>query len=330
MVYKVFITILTATVLLNVVCIASPGPSGKVSRQEYIDHFAQLAIQEMNEFSIPASIILAQACLESSDGNSTLAKISNNHFGIKCKTSWTGQSVYYDDDTKNECFRKYESPVESFRDHSRFLIESSRYQFLFGYEITDYKRWAYGLKKAGYATDPQYPDRLIKIIEDFQLNELDRYFKRGINFAGIKRHGFTLGSSSVRKSGKGVGEISIDPYLARNVEERNGSKAFFAKSGDTYEQIAEEFSLKEWEIFKYNDCEKGSKPEANSIVYLRGKRGRAPRGNEYHIAKDGESLWSIAQWYGVRVNALYRINRMKKGQEPQVGQRISLRKRVKR
>ena len=330
MVYKIFISILIITVLRNVECIASPDKNGKVSRQEYIDHFAPLAMQEMNEFSIPASIILAQACLESADGNSTLAKMSNNHFGIKCKSGWTGQTIYYDDDEKNECFRKYKSPDESFRDHSRFLNESGRYQFLFSFNITDYKKWAYGLKKAGYATDPQYPDRLIKIIEDFQLNELDRYFKRGTNYASIKRKGFNAGSSPRIKSGKGSGGFTIDPYLSRNVEERNGSKAFFAKPGDTYEQIAEEFSLKEWEIFKYNDCVKGSRPEANSIVYVHGKRGRAPRGNDYHLAKDGESLWSIAQWYGIRLNALYRINRMKKGEEPQSGQRISLRKRVKR
>jgi LysM repeat protein len=330
MLHKIFISILTITVLLIHESKASPELNKKLSRQDYIEHFANLAIQEMNEFSIPASIILAQACLESSDGNSTLAKMSNNHFGIKCKSSWTGETVFYDDDQKNECFRKYKSPDESFRDHSRFLNESARYQFLFDFDITDYRKWAYGLKKAGYATDPQYPDRLIKIIEDFHLNELDRYFKRGINFAGIKRRGFTLGSSSVRKSGKGVGEITIDPYVTRNVQERNGSKAFIANEGDTYEQIAGEFSMKEWEIFKYNDVEKGSRPETNSIVYIKSKRGKAPRGNDYHVAKEGESLWSIAQWYGVRLNALYRINRMKKGDEPLSGQRISLRKRIKR
>lgn len=329
MVYKFFLTILTITLFLNVNSVASEE-SKKLSRQEYIDHFAQLAIEEMNEYSIPASIILAQACLESSDGNSTLSRMSNNHFGIKCKSNWTGQTIFQDDDEKNECFRKYNSPVESFRDHSRFLNESTRYQFLFGYEITDYKRWAYGLKKAGYATDPKYPDRLIKIIEDYQLNALDQYFKRGINYADIKRKGFNPGSSAKPKSGKGTDQFTINPYLTRNVQERNGSKAFSAKAGDTYEQIAEEFSMKEWEIFKYNDCVKGSRPEANSIVYVRGKRGKAPRGNEYHIAEGGESLWSVAQWYGIRLNALYRINRMKKGEEPKAGQRISLRKRIKR
>lgn len=309
MVYNFFVCILTTFVLLIAECNASPDSFRKLSRQEYIEHYAQLAIEEMNKYGIPASITLAQACLESADGNSPLARISNNHFGIKCKAGWTGQTVYKDDDYRNECFRKYKSPIESFRDHSRFLNESTRYQFLFEYDIMDYKKWAHGLKKAGYATDPNYPDRLIKIIEDFQLNELDRYYKQGINYAGIKRSGLSKAT--------------------RNIYERNGSRAFYAKAGDTYEQIAQEFALKEWQIFKYNDCVKGSRPEENSIVYVHNKRGKAPRGNEYHIVREGESLWSIAQWYGVRLNAIYRLNNMKKNEKPQAGQRISLRKKVR-
>jgi hypothetical protein len=309
MTHRIFAISLIINVLLIEVCIASPDSFKKLSRQQYIDQFAQIAIEEMNEYGIPASITLAQACLESADGNSPLAKMSNNHFGIKCKTGWTGQTVYYDDDESNECFRKYKSPIESFRDHSKFLNESSRYQFLFNYDIVDYRKWAHGLKKAGYATDPSYPDRLIKIIEDFQLYELDLYFKRGVNYAEIKRRGYN--------------------NAARTVYERNGSRAFYAKAGDTYEQIAQEFGLKEWEIFKYNDCEKGSRPDENSIVYISGKRRKAPRGNEYHIVREGESIWSIAQWYGIKLNSLYRINKMKNGEVPNVGQRISLRKKVR-
>lgn len=329
MVYNKLISVLTIAVLL-ITSNAFADSNKKFTRQEYIDQFAQLAIQEMNEYSIPASITMAQACLESSDGNSTLARISNNHFGIKCKSSWTGQTALKDDDEKNECFRKYNSPIESYRDHSIFLNESARYRFLFDYEITDYRKWAHGLKKAGYATDPQYPDRLIKIIEDFQLNELDRYFKNGTKYASTKRRGILPGASSGKKGGKGINGFQINPYSTRNIEIRNGSKAFYTKSGDTYEQIAAEFSMKEWEIFNYNDCEKGSEPETNSIVYIQSKRGKAPRGNDFHLVKNGESLRSIAQWYGVRLNALYRLNKMRKGDEPQPGQRVSLRKRVKR
>lgn len=306
---------------------ASPQKS---TRQEYIDVFAQLAIQEMNEYHIPASITMAQACLESGDGNSILAQQANNHFGIKCNSSWSGPSILKDDDNRNECFRKYKTAIESFRDHSKFLTGSMRYQFLFDYNIVDYRKWAYGLKKAGYATDPQYPERLIKIIEEFQLHKLDQYYNSTTRYVSPERLGTGSKTMAGRKGNTGIGDFSINPYTTRKVEKRNNSKAFFAKEGDTYEQIAAEFSLKEWEIYKYNDVEKGAIPEAGSIVFIQGKRGSAPRGNEYHILKQGESLWSVAQWYGVRLNALYRKNRMNQGEVPKPGQQISLRKKVRR
>lgn len=282
------------------------------ARQEYINRYTKLAIKEMNEFSIPASIILAQACLESGDGKSQLSRNSNNHFGIKCKSNWTGDRVYHDDDEKDECFRKYDNPTESFRDHSKFLIESSRYKFLFDYNIRDYKQWAYGLKKAGYATNPRYPEMLIKIIEDYNLSELDKYYRNN----GV-RHGWFL-----------FGSRNNTIYTDRTVEKRNGRNAFFAKDGDTYENIAIEFALKEKDLLRYNDTQKGSEPELNDLVYLQGKKGKAPRGNDYHIAKQNESLRSIAQWYGVKLNSLYRLNKMKKGQEPYPGQVISLRRKI--
>lgn len=301
----------------------------KNTRQEYIDVYAQLAIQEMNEFHIPASITMAQACLESGNGNSMLAREANNHFGIKCNSSWKGPSVRQDDDSNNECFRKYKTALESFRDHSKFLTGGLRYQFLFDYKIADYRKWAYGLKKAGYATDPQYPERLIKIIEEFQLHKLDAYYNSTTRYVKPERFGITPKSIGRNKGKSGIGEFSINPYATRKVEKRNGAKAFFATAGDTYEQIATEFSLKEWEIYKYNDVEKGARPEAGSIVYIQSKSGSAPRGNDFHTLKKGESLWSVAQWYGVRMSSLYRKNRMNQGEEPKPGQRISLRKKVK-
>jgi len=300
------------------------------TRQEYIDVFAQLAIQEMNEFHIPASITMAQACLESGDGNSILALKANNHFGIKCNSSWSGPSIRKDDDDRNECFRKYKTAIESYRDHSRFLTGGMRYQFLFDYGIKDYRKWAYGLKKAGYATDPSYPERLIKIIEEFQLHKLDAYYNSTTRYVRPDRSITGSKTTAKHKGSTGLDDFSINPYVTRNVEKRNNAKAFFAKDGDTYEQIAAEFSLKEWEIYKYNDVEKGAIPEVGSIVFLQSKKGSAPRGNEFHIMKQGESLWSVAQWYGVRMNALYRLNRMSKGEEPKPGQQISLRKKVKR
>jgi len=311
---KFFIVLQTIFILFVLNGYSKSEPTRNSARQEYINRYTKLAIHEMNEYSIPASIILAQGCLESRDGNSQLSRSSNNHFGIKCKSNWTGDRVYHDDDEKNECFRKYDSPVESFRDHSRFLTESDRYRFLFDYNIRDYKQWAYGLKKAGYATNPRYPEMLIKIIEDYNLNELDKYYKNG----NYRQHGWFFG----------LGARHNTIYTDRKIEKRNGRNAFFAKDGDTYENIAIELAMNEEEILKYNDCEKGSEPDMNSLVYLQKKKGRAPRGNDYHIAKENESLWSIAQWYGVRLNSLYRLNKMKQGQEPHPGQIISLRKRI--
>ena len=302
----------------------------KNTRQQYIDMFAQLAIQEMNEYHVPASITMAQACLESRDGNSPLALEANNHFGIKCNSSWSGPSMRQDDETRNECFRRYGTAVESFRDHSKFLTGGMRYQFLFDYDINDYRKWAYGLKKAGYATDPNYPESLIRIIEDFQLDKLDTYYNSSTRYVRPERLGSIPKSKTARKGRGGLDNFSINPYESRNIEKRNGAKSFFAKEGDTYEQIATEFSLKDWEIYKYNDVEKGAIPEVGSIVYIQSKRGSAPRGNDSHTIKQGETLWSVAQWYGVRLNALYRKNRMKPGEEPKPEQQISLRKKVRR
>jgi LysM repeat protein len=300
------------------------NPPQKNTRQQYIALFAQLAIQEMNEYHIPASITMAQACLESGDGNSTLAVGANNHFGIKCRSDWKGPSVRHDDDAKNECFRKYASAIDSYRDHSIFLTGGMRYQFLFDYNIRDYKNWAYGLKRAGYATDPQYPERLLKIIEEFQLYRLDEYYNSSLTYSGPESNGAGINLINKHKGNR------ANPFMFRKVEKRNRAKAFFATKGDTYEQIAVEFSLKDWQIYKYNDVAPGESPEAGTIVYIQTKRGSAPRGNEVHTLRKGESLWSVAQWYGIRLNALCRKNRLKEGYELQPGQQISLRKKVKR
>ena len=297
----------------------------KLTRQQYIDNYAEYAIREMREFHIPASITLAQACLESGDGNSILATEANNHFGIKCNSSWSGPYIRQDDDARNECFRKYKTVIESFKDHSQFLTGSARYQFLFTYNITDYKNWAIGLKRAGYATNPNYPERLIKIIEDFQLYKLDEYYK-GTNIPKKFEVAY-----NARGKGKGkLDRFTINPYQYRDVQRRNSVRFFYSKEGDSYERIASEFSLKEWEIYKYNDAQIGDQPVAGSIIYLQNKRNFAPRGNSTHLMKEGETLWSVAQWYGVKLNALYRKNRLAPGTEPKAGQTISLRRRLRR
>ena len=315
---------------LLLTCLTYGKKGQKSTRQEYIDMFAKVAIQEMIQYHIPASITMAQACLESSDGNSPLAIEGNNHFGIKCKNTWTGPTIRMDDDTHDECFRKYRNAIESFRDHSEFLTGSMRYQFLFDYNLKDYKKWAYGLKKAGYATNPQYPERLLKIIEDFQLYKLDDYYNNPNGYIGKESQEGGLKTISNRWGNRGRSSLSVNPYLIRKVEKRNGANAFFASMGDTYEQIAAEFSIKVSSICRYNDVEPGERLEAGSIVYIQRKRGSAPRGNDLYTFKKGESLWSVAQWYGIRLNALCRKNRMKRGDVPVEGQQISLRFRVRK
>lgn len=300
-------------------------PPQKNTRRQYIDIYSKIAIQEMVDYHIPASITMAQACLESSDGNSSLATEANNHFGIKCKSNWNGPTIRKDDDAHDECFRKYRNALESYRDHSEFLTGGMRYQFLFDYNIKDYKKWAYGLKKAGYATDPTYPERLLKIIEDFELYKLDD----GGSSVGSAEPGVSPRSIFSRHDKHG-GTLTLDPYIARNVKKRNGKKAFFAKEGDTYEQIAAEFSMKESTIYRYNDIGPGVRPEPGSIVYLQRKRCRAPQGNNVHTMQEGETLWSVAQWYGIRLNALCRKNKIDKSEQLVPGQQISLRYKVSR
>lgn len=320
---------LTASILIFHFCSYAlvAVPPQKMSRQEYIDKYAKIAVQEMIEFRIPASITMAQACLESSDGNSELTRQSNNHFGIKCKSNWTGPSVRHNDDELNECFRKYRDPEESFRDHSQFITTSNRYSFLFAYDIRDFKKWAYGLKQAGYATDPGYPAKLIKIIEDFRLYELDQLDWKYVQTPARKHHFAIFGF--LRKKSPDEGLAIASGYLPRKVERRNGAKAFVAIEGDDYTRIANEFGKQEWQIYQYNDAQSGDVPEAGEPVYLQAKRAKAPRGNDFHVVQQGETLRSIAQWYGVRVQSLRKMNRLNDNEEAAAGTTLSLRKKIR-
>jgi hypothetical protein len=321
-VFRRVILIQVLVILAVNILVAAPG---KMSRQEYIDKFARLAVQEMIEFHIPASITMAQACLESSDGNSELTRQSNNHFGIKCKNTWTGPSVRHNDDEANECFRKYRNAEESFRDHSGFITSSPRYSFLFKYDIRDFKRWAHGMRQAGYATDPAYPAKLIKIIEDFRLYELDQLDWKYVKSPGKKHSIFGF----LRKKPADRNLQVASGYKLRPIEKRNGRKAFIAIEGDDYARIADEVRKKDWQIYKYNDAQSGDVPETGEPVYLQTKRSKAPRGNDFHQVKQGETLRSIAQWYGVRLQSLRRMNNLPDTSEVVPGMQLSLRKKMK-
>ncbi|MEI6277270.1 MAG: glucosaminidase domain-containing protein [Prolixibacteraceae bacterium] len=304
--------------------ILSAAPQ-RMSRQEYIDKYARIAVQEMLDFHIPASITMAQACLESSDGNSDLTRQSNNHFGIKCKSNWNGPSVRHDDDESNECFRKYGSAEESFKDHSSFITTSNRYSFLFAIDIRDFRKWAYGLKQAGYATDPSYPVKLIKIIEDFRLYELDQLDWKYVRQPGKSTRHFTLFGFLHKKPNQNLAVAS--GYQPRPVEKRNRRKTIIAMDGDDYGRIAAEFGKKDWQVYQYNDAYAGDLPQAGEPVYLQAKRSKAPRGNDFHVVRDGETLWSVAQWYGVKVLSLREMNNLSEFEEVKAGAVLSLRKK---
>ncbi|MGK0457535.1 MAG: flagellum-specific peptidoglycan hydrolase FlgJ [Polaribacter sp.] len=188
----------------------------------YIRKYASIAVKEMHEYKIPASITLAQGILESGKGRSELALKSNNHFGIKCHREWTGERVYHDDDEKGECFRKYQYPETSYKDHSLFLTQRSRYAFLFDYNIRNYKKWAYGLRKAGYATDKKYPSKLLKIIKEYQLYEFDK-IKKGKYTKGIKR-------------------LNKDANFDKSVVLKKGN-FYQVKKGDTLYSISKKYSI---------------------------------------------------------------------------------------
>lgn len=284
----------------------------------YIQKYKEIAVKEMKEYRVPASITLAQGILESNAGRSNLAVDANNHFGIKCHKGWTGKTFIKDDETKNECFRKYDSPVESFRDHSSFLTQRDRYKGLFSLEITDYKGWANGLKSAGYATNPMYPQQLIKIIETFELYRFDR-----AEFAAVTGDSLENPLDPSQQSGfhefvfksKGAGN--------RNIYENNRLQMIIARQDDNLYVIARDFKLSVSNLLKYNDLPKPTSLKPGQIVYLQPKRRKGAAEN--HKVETGETLYSISQFYGIKLKMIYKRNDLRKGVEPKKGTLLRLR-----
>jgi len=304
----------------------------RITRSQYIDTWKETAIQNMILYKIPASITLAQGILESGDGNSQLAKKSNNHFGIKCH-DWKGKKVYHDDDKKGECFRKYDKASDSFADHSNFLLRN-RYASLFELDIKDYKGWAKGLKKCGYATDPSYAKRLIDLIEKNELYRFDdEYYAVKKDQLATTEIESEKGSSTKKetkaKANKGSGiPTTINLSNARNVSvSSNKIKFVTAKEGDTPESIAENLDLPKWVIRKYNDLESDATISTGDIIYIQPKRGKAQ--SNKHTVKQGETMRSISQLHGIKLKSLYKKNNLKLGSKPSVGTTLSLRKKVK-
>lgn len=276
--------------------------------QQYIDQYKDIAIEEMRRWKIPASITLAQGLFESGAGQSELARRGNNHFGIKCN-GWNGRKVYHDDDARNECFRAYDSPYESFEDHSRFLVNGRRYRSLFNLKTTDYKGWARGLKAAGYATNPQYADKLIEIIQLYKLYEYDKA-KSADRFMVEHTKDHAVG-------GQGLHPIKIF----------NKNYYLVARRGDTFKSIGEEINISYKKIAKYNERNKNDRLTEGEVVWLKKKQKKAPKDykGRLHYVRAGESMYSIAQSYGIRLKNLYKMNHMSPDDDLRIGQGLKLR-----
>ena len=285
--------------ILIISCLTLQAQTRNKQYEAYIKKYRELAVEEMKKYHIPASITLAQGLLESGAGQSTLARKSNNHFGIKCGSDWRGKTVSHDDDARGECFRAYKHPKESYEDHSKFLAGRSRYASLFKLKITDYKGWARGLKKAGYATNPRYADQLIGIIELYELHKYDEknYLK------WIKKN-----------------PNPHQTYIA------NDLLYIVVRAGDSWKSISKEFDISQKKLRKYNDLYKGYALQVGDILYLEKKNRKADKEHIVHVLRAGESMYSISQKYGIRLKNLYKMNKMDADDPaPEVGTILRLR-----
>lgn len=302
----------TNSVVLALVCLlfsiqgASAQMKWNSAYQSYIDQYKDLAIEQMLRYNIPASITLAQGLFESAAGRSNLTRSGNNHFGIKCH-GWTGKRTYHDDDAAGECFRAYDNARQSYEDHSRFLATQSRYARLFSLKRTDYRGWARGLKQCGYATNPQYASKLTQIIELYGLNKYDR------------------ATTYDRFIAKHASEESPGPDGVRYViKAYNDNYYVIAKKSETFKSLGKELGISGRKLAKYNERDKRETLDDGDVIYLKKKRNKAERNfkNRPHTVKAGESMYSIAQKYGIRLKSLYKKNRLSPDYNIRVGDKL--------
>ena len=288
-------------------------------QERYVKKYANMAVQEMIRSGVPASITLAQGMLESGNGLSKLATKGNNHFGIKCHKGWEGKSMRQDDDERNECFRVYQSVADSYKDHSDFLRYRDRYKFLFDLERTDYKGWAYGLKKAGYATDPNYPTKLIKYIEDYNLSRFDVLQKAEEVEVPLPPH-------QIEAPVMAMANEEFQFPLTRELYSINGVPFVYALEGETYKSIAKYYHLFHKEILRYNDLKKDVVLLPGTVVYLSYKKTHSPAGlDKYIVAEDGEDFHAICQRFALREKSVLKLNGLKKVPELREGDELKLR-----
>ncbi len=276
------------TLILLIAALGSASAQLKKNKAytDYFNQWAEVAMQQMIQYRIPASITLAQGVLESGAGKSELALRANNHFGIKCN-GWTGRRSYHDDDERGECFRAYDNAYQSYVDHSVFLSTSQRYRRLFDLKRTDYKGWAKGLKACGYATSPTYATKLIEIIETYQLHQYD------------------IGKEFTKRE-----DVLMQQGDVRHIYTFNKNYYIRARRGDTFRRIADDMDISYRKLARYNERNKNDVLAEGEIIWLQKKAKKAPKAfkNKPHRVEPGESMYTISQRYGIRVKYLYKMN----------------------
>jgi len=282
-------------------------------RKEYIQKHKDMAVSQMKKYGIPASITLAQGCLESYDGSSRLAREANNHFGIKCH-DWSGEKILHDDNERNECFRKYPNVLSSYEDHSKFLRERNRYGFLFSLPLNDYKGWAEGLQRAGYATNPSYSRQLIKIIEDYELSKIDLLYDSAQYKEPVEHSVKTTDSE----------ELPYKIIAGRVTLTVNGVACIIAMAGESFGEIAKEFSLFKNELLNFNDLKEETPIQEGTLIYLQ-KKNRIHKGPEReHRTREGDTMRDLSQKYCIRLKQLLKLNPRFSEKEPEPGTIIKL------
>lgn len=268
--------------------------ANQITRTQYIDQWKDVAQNNMQEYKIPASIILAQGILESSFGNSDLAQKANNHFGIKCHSSWTGDKFFKDDDAKNECFRSYDHALESYRDHAVFLTNGKRYAELFTLEIGDYKAWAHGLRKAGYATHPQYAEKLIKVVEENELYRFDQGRPIAANVRPQKPQ--TSAPEAIEMANVRTSTV-------------NRVQCVVVENGQTLFRISKATGVSLRQLYKYNDfADNQEVVSKGDFIYLQPKRNKSSDKKTYVVSNSSTTLRQISQVEGVKLKSLMRKN----------------------
>jgi LysM repeat protein len=292
--------------------------------QNYIDTYREIAIEEMQRTGVPAAIKLAQGIHETTAGTSELVRKSNNHFGIKCKSNWLGESVRHTDDAPHECFRKYDDPFQSYRDHSDFLKGSTRYASLFNLDPLDYSGWAYGLKKAGYATNPRYPQIIIKLIETWHLQDYTM-----IALGKMSSDSDIARTSSAGSKTEVVVAVASTPAPVQRPSypkeefKINNTRVIYATAGTSVLAIAKQYDVPLARIFEFNELGRTETLEKDQLIFL--QRKRKSGSSDFHIVKQGETIWGIAQEEGIRLESLLEYNHLESYMQPAAGEQLYLR-----